>query len=145
MIRERKGTKIGEKLKVVYFCFAAKWIDSKGLYFFSKHQDARAIQFRSLKVMPGYKLILFSNFSCNSWLSASNFKGFPRSLEHFFFLTVGQNNFGNRIPFLFLLARLKFTFVHALLTALRFLCRTFSYLLHFLNFLTFFKRNRSTL
>ena len=29
--------------------------------------------------------------------SASNFKCFPRSLEHFF-LTVGQNNFGNKIP-----------------------------------------------
>ena len=31
--------------------------------------------------------------------SASNFKSFSRSLEHFF-LTVGQNNFGNKIPFL---------------------------------------------
>ena len=30
--------------------------------------------------------------------SASNFKRFSRSLEHFFFLTVGQNNFGNKIP-----------------------------------------------
>ena len=35
------------------------------------------------------------NFA-NSWLSASNFKS---SLEQFF-LTVGQNNFGNKIPFL---------------------------------------------
>ena len=35
----------------------------------------------------------------NSQLSASNFKSFSRSLEHFF-LTVGQNNFGNRIPIL---------------------------------------------
>ena len=34
----------------------------------------------------------------NSWLSASNFKSFSRSLEQFF-LTVGQNNFGNKIPF----------------------------------------------
>ena len=34
----------------------------------------------------------------NSWPSASNFKGFSRSLEQFF-LTVGQNNFGNKIPF----------------------------------------------
>ena len=33
----------------------------------------------------------------NSWPSASNFKRFFRSLE-FFFLTVGQNNFGNKIP-----------------------------------------------
>ena len=29
--------------------------------------------------------------------SASNFKSFSRSLEQFF-LTVGQNNFGNKIP-----------------------------------------------
>ena len=35
----------------------------------------------------------------NSWPSASNFKYFSRSLEQFF-LTVGQNNFGNKITFL---------------------------------------------
>ena len=34
----------------------------------------------------------------NSWPSASNFKSFSRSLE-LFFLTVGQNNFSNKIPF----------------------------------------------
>ena len=33
----------------------------------------------------------------NSQLSASNFKSFSRSLEHFF-LTVGRTNFGNKIP-----------------------------------------------
>ena len=33
----------------------------------------------------------------NSRPSASNFKSFSQSLEHFF-LTVGQNNFGNKIP-----------------------------------------------
>ena len=38
------------------------------------------------------------NFA-NSRPSASNFKSFSQSLEHFF-LTVGQNNFGNKIPFL---------------------------------------------
>ena len=31
----------------------------------------------------------------------ANFKSFSRSLE-FFFLTVGQNNFGNKIPYFFL-------------------------------------------
>ena len=31
--------------------------------------------------------------------TASNFKSFSQSLEQFF-LTVGQNNFGNKIPFL---------------------------------------------
>ena len=36
------------------------------------------------------------NFA-NSWSSASNFKSFSRSLEQFF-LTVDQNNFGNKIP-----------------------------------------------
>jgi len=36
----------------------------------------------------------------NSPLSASNFKSFSQSLEHFFFLTVGQNNFSNKIPFI---------------------------------------------
>ena len=38
-----------------------------------------------------------NNFA-NSRPSAWNFKCFNRSLEHFF-LTVGQNNFGNKIPF----------------------------------------------
>ena len=33
----------------------------------------------------------------NSRLSASNFKSFFRSLQQFF-LTLGQNNFGNKIP-----------------------------------------------
>ena len=33
----------------------------------------------------------------NSQTSASNVKSFSRSLEEFF-LTVGQNNFGNKIP-----------------------------------------------
>ena len=37
--------------------------------------------------------------SANSQPSASNFKSFSPSLEQFF-LTVGQNNFGNKIPFL---------------------------------------------
>ena len=36
------------------------------------------------------------NFA-NSWPSVSNFKSFSQSLEQFF-LTVGQNNFGNKIP-----------------------------------------------
>ena len=36
----------------------------------------------------------------NSQPSASYFKSFSRSLEQLFFLTVGQNNFGNKIPFL---------------------------------------------
>jgi hypothetical protein len=34
----------------------------------------------------------------NSWPSASNLQSFFRSLEQFF-LAVGQNNFGNKIPF----------------------------------------------
>ena len=39
-------------------------------------------------------------YFANSWPSASNFKCFSQSLEQFF-LTVGQNNFGNKIPFFF--------------------------------------------
>ena len=39
----------------------------------------------------------FKSFA-NSRHLASNFKTFSRSLEQFFF-TVGQNNFGNEIPF----------------------------------------------
>ena len=39
-------------------------------------------------------------FFANSQPSASNFKRFSQSLEQFF-LTVGQNNFGNKIQFLF--------------------------------------------
>ena len=50
-------------------------------------------------------LSLFEYINCSSDLkkilnsrpSASNFKSFSRSLEQFF-LTVGQNNFGNKIP-----------------------------------------------
>ena len=50
------------------------------------------------------KMIGWTHFSdlksfANSWPSASNFKSFSRSIEHFF-LTVGQNKFGNKIPFL---------------------------------------------
>ena len=33
----------------------------------------------------------------NSGLKAENFKSFSQSVEHFF-LRVGQNNFGNKIP-----------------------------------------------
>ena len=41
---------------------------------------------------------MWGQIFANSKPSASNFKSFSRSLEHFF-LTVGQNNFGNKIPF----------------------------------------------
>ena len=36
-------------------------------------------------------------YFANSWPSALNFNSFSRSVEQFF-LTVGQNNFGNKIP-----------------------------------------------
>ena len=41
--------------------------------------------------------VLVKNFA-NSRPSSSNFKSFSRSLKHFF-LSVGQKNFGNKIPF----------------------------------------------
>ena len=47
----------------------------------------------------------------NSWPSALNFKRFSQSLEQFF-LTVGQNNFGNKLPF-FLYSSIHF-FVQSL-------------------------------
>ena len=46
----------------------------------------------------------------NSQPLASNFKSFSLSLEQFF-LTVGQNNFGNKIPFLKFLTSLWKTWV----------------------------------
>ena len=50
----------------------------------------------------------------NSEPSASNFKSFSRSLEQFF-LTVGQNNFGNKIPFLtFALSNILVQLLHFL-------------------------------
>ena len=42
----------------------------------------------------------------NSWPSASHFKSFSQSVEHFF-LTVGQNNFGNKIPLLLTSLRIE--------------------------------------
>ena len=42
----------------------------------------------------------------NSWPSASNFKSFSWLLKHFF-LTDGQNNFGNKIPLLSLKRKLR--------------------------------------
>ena len=56
----------------------------------------------------------------NSRPSASNFKRFSRSLEQFF-LTVGQNNFGNKIPFL----TCSFSFLHPkyLFTSQKVSCR----------------------
>ena len=46
-------------------------------------------------------MILFFQNQLNPkfWPSASNFKSFSRSLE-LFFLTLGQNNFGNKMPFM---------------------------------------------
>ena len=48
--------------------------------------------------VPAQTIVLVTSKIANSWPSASNFKSFSRLLEHFF-LTVGQNNFGNKIPF----------------------------------------------
>ena len=46
----------------------------------------------------------------NSRPSASNFKSFSRSLEQFF-LSVGQTNFGNKIPLIFFSQMKKWDFV----------------------------------
>ena len=70
--------------------------------------DARNLQEQDKKAFCYQKLFwpftVWKNCSsdlknfANSQPSATNFKTFPRSLEQFF-LTVGQNNFGNKIPF----------------------------------------------
>ena len=56
------------------------------------------------------------NFFVNSRPSASNFKIFSRSLEQFF-LTVGQNNFGYKIPLILLTSGKKEELVFKALTA----------------------------
>ena len=61
----------------------------------------------------------------NSWPLASNFKFFSQSLDHFF-LTVGQNNFGNKIPFL--LAHAAYDLTHCAVNFVQFRC---SALMHF--------------
>ena len=48
--------------------------------------------------LQNYFDLLWELFFSNSWSSALNFKRFSRSLKQFF-LTVGQSNFGNKIPF----------------------------------------------
>ena len=53
---------------------------------------------KSGKQLECKKNIFLHEFGFNS--RHSNFKSFSWSPEHFF-LTVGQNNFGNKIPFLF--------------------------------------------
>ena len=52
-------------------------------------------------------------FFANSRPSASNFKSFSQSLEQFL-LTVGQNNFGNKIPLFMLSVLLNWFMGHAL-------------------------------
>ena len=58
---------------------------------------------------------MISKFLQNSRPLASNFKSFSRSLEQFF-LTVGKNNFGNKIPMaiilLFLTRLFRFSFTY---------------------------------
>ena len=48
-------------------------------------------------LQKSYFISIYLKILANSQPSASNFKSFSRSLEQFF-LTVGQNNFGNKIP-----------------------------------------------
>ena len=78
-------------------------------YNYSNLWDMRNLQEQVKKLFCYQKLIrpltAWINFSsdhkkfANSWPSASKFKSFSRSVEHFF-LTVGQNNFCSKIPML---------------------------------------------
>ena len=77
-------------------------------YNFSNLLDIRNLQEQVKKAFCQQKLFwpFTGRINCTSHLkqfansqpSASNFKSFSRSLEQFF-LAVGQNNFGNKIPF----------------------------------------------
>ena len=64
--------------------------------------------------LPQFKSIVldFSDLKkfTNSWPSASNFKRFSLSLEYFF-LTEGQDNFGNKIQFLLCIHYLNWTYI----------------------------------
>ena len=101
-----------KKYKIISFltfpaCFAIPIIFSKLNYNFSNLSDIRNLQEQVKKAL--YYQKLFWPFTvwinCSSDLKnfansrPSPFKSFSRSLEQFF-LTVGQNNFGNKIPFL---------------------------------------------
>ena len=88
-------------------CFSIAIIFSNLNYNCSNLLDMRNLQEQVKKAFCYQKLFwpftVWINCSsdlkkfANSWPSASNFKCFSRSLEQVF-LTVGQNNFGNKIP-----------------------------------------------
>ena len=79
-------------------------------------------------------LKIFANFQP----SASNFKNFSPSLEHFF-LTQGQNNFGNKIPILSTNIRFWFIFTYYFSYINKRKCRQFQSILKRTLFLTFRK------
>ena len=63
--------------------------------------DMKNLQIKKAKIFWPFTIWIncssdLKNFA-NTWPSASNFKKKSQSLEHFF-LTVGQNNFCNKIP-----------------------------------------------
>ena len=73
------------------------------------------------------------NFA-NSRLSASNFKSFSLSLEQFF-LTVGQNNFGNKIPFNHKLFFLNIIFYQMTCNFFKIIFYKIKYSFNFVNYL----------
>ena len=77
-----------------------KWFDHLTL-FRKIHFLMNFLQWRKCILLSNYhNLLYFQNCSsANSQPSASSFKSFSWSLKQFF-LTVGQNNFGKKIPFL---------------------------------------------
>jgi hypothetical protein len=90
--------------------------------FFSTGQTFICIEVTSYKIH--ILVISFKNFA-NTRLSALNFKSFSR-LPDFFFITVGQNNFGNKIPLL--------AFFHKFLSFLK-LHKLWQFLLIFYDYL----------
>ena len=81
-----------------FYAHKVKWNTeiSEHLLFTNKASWVLKINFSPSTIWMNYSTYL-KNFA-NSRPSDSNFKSFSRSLEQFF-LTVGQNNFGNKIPF----------------------------------------------
>ena len=65
----------------------------------SKKLTLNAVVYHYCVECQFFRLRRYLNIFANSWLSAWKLKSFSRSLERFF-LTVGQNNFGNKIPYL---------------------------------------------
>ena len=101
----KKATKIDQIFIVDLTLTTRCQIDGEGFINFCgllrKHELQKTFCYQTLFWPFTFRINCSSYLKifANSRPSASNFKSFSQSLEHFF-LTVGQKNFGNKIPFL---------------------------------------------